>query len=117
MHIDDAYDFLIQHLAAIPDLSGHAAQVERNKQYSCDLWIPNVILKYWQPRINNLTYGDLEEDHFRPLYDAAWELCRIGILRPGQFASETLTVLDISPPSARFRKTGTCAALFSPAFP
>src|SRR5438128_2098435 len=86
MHIDDAYDFLIQHLAAIPDLSGHAAQVERNKQYSCDLWIPNVILKYWQPRINNLTYGDLEEDHFRPLYDAAWELCRIGILRPGQFA-------------------------------
>jgi hypothetical protein len=26
-------------------------------------------------------------EHFAPSYDAAWELCRIGVLRPGPFAS------------------------------
>jgi hypothetical protein len=30
--------------------------------------------------------GYLEEEKLIPLYDAAWELCRIGVLRPGEFA-------------------------------
>jgi hypothetical protein len=26
----------------------------------------------------------LREEQLRPFYDAAWDLCRIGVLRPGQ---------------------------------
>ena len=28
----------------------------------------------------------LTHDHLIPFYDAAWDLCRIGVLRPGVFA-------------------------------
>ena len=59
----------------------------RNNGYGSDLSIAQIVQAYWQTRIINFTHGDLEDEHFLPLYDAAWELCRIGVLRPGQFAS------------------------------
>jgi hypothetical protein len=30
---------------------------------------------------------EINEFHFVPFYDAAWELCRIGVLRPGEYAA------------------------------
>src|SRR5260221_7731543 len=36
------------------------------------------------------------DDHnaWRPLYDAAWELCRIGVLRPGEIAARGMNVVS-----------------------
>lgn len=46
-------------------------QMARNNGYCCDLWIPQIVQAYWQTRIMNFTHGDLEDEHFAPLYDAA----------------------------------------------
>jgi hypothetical protein len=54
-----------------------------------DLWLPDFIWTYWAPRVDRQQYNDinsLEEDKVIVFYDAAWELCRIGVLRPGEFA-------------------------------
>jgi hypothetical protein len=85
MHLDDAFDFLIERLTALPDWTGPMAGNARNATYGCDLWIPQIVAAYWQPRITGFTIGDLSDEHFRPFYDAAWELARIGVLRPGAF--------------------------------
>ena len=85
MHLDDAFDFLIERLAALPDLNGPMAGNARTVTYGCDLWIPQIVAAYWQPRITGFTIGELSDEHFRPFYDAAWELARIGVLRPGAF--------------------------------
>jgi hypothetical protein len=86
MHFDEAFEFLVERLAAVPEAQGRVAQIARNGTYGCDLWIPQTVQSYWQTRIAGFSYGDLEDKHFGPFYDAAWELCRIGVLRPGQFA-------------------------------
>jgi hypothetical protein len=51
--------------------------------YGCDIWIPQIVQAYWQPRISGFSYGELTDQHFQPFYDAAWELSRMGVLRPG----------------------------------
>jgi hypothetical protein len=83
MPFDDAFDFLVDRLAALPRKT---ADARIRQSYGCDLWLPDVVLLYWQPRIGIASYSDLQPEHFPPLYDAAWELCRIGVLRPGGFA-------------------------------
>jgi hypothetical protein len=85
MHFDDAFDFLVEKLAALPDLTGYPASSARMATYGCDIWVPRVVTEYWQPRIKGFNVGDLTEEHYRPFYDAAWELARIGVLRPGPF--------------------------------
>jgi hypothetical protein len=84
VHFDEAFEFLIERLAAAQDSRG--GSLARNDFADCELWIPNIVSAYWQPRTANFTFGDLEKEQFAPFYDAAWELCRIGVLRPGQFA-------------------------------
>jgi hypothetical protein len=85
-HFDDAFDFLIEKLAAVPDLTGRMGSNARNATYGCDIWITNVVQAYWQSRMTPGPIADLSDEHFRPFYDAAWELARIGVLRPGTFA-------------------------------
>jgi hypothetical protein len=74
MHLDDAFDFLIERLTALPDWTGPMAGNARNATYGCDLWIPQIVAAYWQPRITGFTIGDLSDEHFRLFYDAAWEM-------------------------------------------
>jgi hypothetical protein len=31
-------------------------------------------------------FTDIGDEEWRPFYEAAWELCRIGVLTPGRFA-------------------------------
>jgi hypothetical protein len=83
MHFDDAFDFLVEKLADTPDVGG--GRNARNATYGCDAWIPFIVTAYWQPRISGFNYGELTVQHFQSFYDAAWELCRIGVLRPGAF--------------------------------
>jgi hypothetical protein len=73
---DEVYEFLIELLREIaPDaLPPHGNN-------NCDLWLPNAGLEFAQRR------GERDgsyERYFRALHDAAWELCRIGVLRPGR---------------------------------
>jgi hypothetical protein len=83
VHVDEAFDFIVEALVALPKRIGPNA---RSSTHGCDLWIPQLASAYWQKRISNFSYGDLEDERFQVFYDAAWELCRIGVLRPGQFA-------------------------------
>src|SRR5262249_33070917 len=83
MHYDDAFDFLIERLAAVPGWKGHMGSSARTATYGCDVWVPQIVQAYWQPRITSFTIDSLGDEHFRPFYDAAWELARIGVLRPG----------------------------------
>jgi hypothetical protein len=78
MHFDDALEVLIKYLAAMPQTSA--------KDHGGDLWIPHMVQGYWQMQPEPVSGEDLEDRHYQPFYDAAWELCRIGVLRPGEFA-------------------------------
>ena len=83
MHFDDAFEVLIKYLAAVPE----SGKITRTGQgHAGDLWIPHVVQGYWQSRPEPVTAEHMEDHHFAPFYDAAWELCRIGVLRPGEFA-------------------------------
>jgi hypothetical protein len=87
MHAEDAFDFIVEQLAGLnvaTDMQGNRAGV-----HHADIWMPDLAWKFWQPRIDMREYTDssrLEHAHLIPFYDAAWELCRIGVLRPGVFA-------------------------------
>jgi hypothetical protein len=87
MHAEDAFDFIVEQLAGLnvaTDMQGNRAGVRH-----ADIWMPDLAWKFWQPRIDMREYTDssrLEHAHLIPFYDAAWELCRIGVLRPGVFA-------------------------------
>jgi hypothetical protein len=49
-----------------------------------DIWIPAIVQNY---RASRSVQGDLTQEYYLPFYDVAWELCRIGVLRPGPHAS------------------------------
>src|SRR5215471_15716467 len=82
MEFDDAYEVLVKYLAALPQSPGRSGR--KGKGHGGDLWIPHVVQGYWQSRPDAVV--ELKDRHFQPFYDAAWELCRIGVPRPGEFA-------------------------------
>jgi hypothetical protein len=93
MHFDEAFDFLVTHLASLGE--GKDFRGQRVGQYGSDIWLPELAWAYWAPRIDRQKYHDagyLEEDKLIVLYDAAWELCRIGVLRPGEFAPRGMSM-------------------------
>jgi hypothetical protein len=85
MHNDDAFDFLIERLAAVPDRADNMGGSERTATYGCDVWVPQIVETYWRPRMLRFTMDELGDKHFQPFYDATWELARIGVLRPGAY--------------------------------
>jgi hypothetical protein len=86
MHFDDAFDVLIKYLAAVPESKVQAARAGQRQSHGGDLWIPDVVQGYWQSRPEQVASEDLEDQRFQPFYDAAWELYRIGVVRPGEIA-------------------------------
>jgi hypothetical protein len=55
--------------------------------YDCDLWLPIVVRNFWQDRDPAFSGNPQQQEaYYRPFYDAVWELCRVGILRPGRTA-------------------------------
>lgn len=87
MRFDEAFEILVEHCARIsPSLTaatGHAANSARMSTYGNDIWITGIVRTYYTSRMDPNT---LTAEHYIPFYDAAWELCRIGVLRPGQHA-------------------------------
>jgi hypothetical protein len=59
-------------------------------KFGCDLWLPIVVANFWRARGHPTFTADPRQQqnaaYYRPFYDAAWEICRIGVLRPGQNA-------------------------------
>jgi hypothetical protein len=43
-------------------------------------------MRFWQSRGSTVPFSDLTDEEFRSFYDAAWELARIGVIRPGRVA-------------------------------
>jgi hypothetical protein len=89
MRFDEAFDILVEHCAQIsPGLNAaersYSAGSARMSTYGNDVWIAGIVRSYWTSRIDP---NALTIEHYLPFYDAAWELCRIGVLRPGPRAS------------------------------
>jgi hypothetical protein len=80
LQLDDAIDYLARHL--LQTILSAGGGLSR----SHDVMISLVAAAYWgEQRVSilNLPSADAEP-YTRPFYDAAWELCRIGVLRPGE---------------------------------
>jgi hypothetical protein len=87
MRSEDAFDFLVRHLSEIDIRTD--GRGNRLGTHSSDVWIPDVAWSYWVNQVDRQQVHDvshLAEEQRIPFYDAAWELCRIGVLRPGTFA-------------------------------
>src|ERR1700761_8666368 len=85
LHLDDAVNFLIGKLAHLCDTTIPQAQTRFQRAHGADVWIQSVADEYWSRQgksIVNLTQ-DEQEPLVGPFYDAAWTLCRRGVLRPG----------------------------------
>ena len=83
MRFDEAFDILVQHCAHLATATGQVANAARRDTYGNDVWIAGVVRGYYTSRMDP---SRLTEEHYLPFYDAAWELCRIGVLRPGLHA-------------------------------
>ena len=89
MRFDEAFELLVDHCAAVsPGLAaatGRYGSSARTSTFGNDIWIAQVAQNYWASQ--SIGYMNLEPEHFISFYDAAWELCRIGVLRPGHYAA------------------------------
>jgi hypothetical protein len=89
LHIDDAIEHLVGYLRdEITKPQPRTPVTAPENKYGCDLWLPIVVRNFWHRRDPTFTPGNRfhQEAYYRPFYDAAWELCRIGVLRPGVIA-------------------------------
>jgi hypothetical protein len=87
LHVDDAIEHLITYLLAEITKPPPRWGIF-NTKYECDLWIPEFVRNFWHSRDPSLVIEQSIQykPHYIPFYDAAWELCRIGVLRPGESA-------------------------------
>ena len=79
--VDEVYEFLIEFLRGIAPSARHW-----NDNHHCDLWLTNVALEFAQRRGETPASGPdgSYDKHFSALHDSVWELCRVGVLRPGR---------------------------------
>jgi hypothetical protein len=85
MHFDDALNFIIDRLATVPGAGPGQAHARQQRAQGSDIWIDLISAEYWSAKgrsVLNLSQDD-KEALVAPFYDAAWTLCRRGILRPG----------------------------------
>jgi hypothetical protein len=83
LRTEEAYDFLVAHLVTISaNIGGHNLARTRYAH----MYLPDLVPRFWQARGYTTAFGDLTDEHFRPFYDAVWDLARIGVIRPGRVA-------------------------------
>ena len=84
VHSEDTLNFLIELLLAVPGPGPGQAKARQTRAQGPDIWIDLVGAQYWQA--NSVNFNSLSQDekepYIAPFYDAAWELCRRGVLRP-----------------------------------
>jgi hypothetical protein len=76
VHIDTIFEHLVEYLARI----AHDQQ-SRRQNHGADLYVPNVMDRYWQQ--HGVSSSEQTDEHVGAFYDAVAELCRIGVLRMG----------------------------------
>jgi hypothetical protein len=82
--LDDALVVLVSELKLAPGLSVNRVPTIRNPNLGCDLRIVEVMRKWWfQEHGREHPMPDPTEIDYAPFQDAAWELAKRGILRPG----------------------------------
>ena len=90
LHVDDAIEHLVGYLRDEIAPTPRTPRIAGGTKYGCDLWLPIAVADYWQSRGHATFTADPRQPqaaaYYRPFCDAAWELCRIGVLRPGQSA-------------------------------
>jgi hypothetical protein len=85
MSIDDAIGLIVEELRSALPLSPQYSPNARTDTYGCDLRVANVVRKWWLREHGNQNPGsEPGEIDYEPFQDAAWELARRGILRPGR---------------------------------
>jgi hypothetical protein len=89
LHSDEAFDAVVHHLAQLAETRDHRGQ--RSGPRETDFYLPDFVWNFWFPHLDRsggryMNANELEQERFTPFYDAAWELCRIGVLRPGEFS-------------------------------
>jgi hypothetical protein len=87
LHSDEAFDAIVHHLAQLAETRDHRGQ--RSGPRETDFYLPDFVWNFWFPHLDRsggryMNANELEQERFTPFYDAAWELCRIGVLRPGE---------------------------------
>ncbi|WP_315827839.1 hypothetical protein [Bradyrhizobium sp. SZCCHNG3015] len=84
---EQAFEFLVQQLVKIP------SNIERHSLVAlryAHLYMPDVVSRFWQTKTSGMPIADLFDEHYTVFYDAAWELARIGVLRPGRVAPRNM---------------------------
>jgi hypothetical protein len=84
---EQAFEYLIHQLAQIPSNIGRQSLAALRYAH---LYMPDVVSRFWQTRTSGTPIGDLSDEHYTVFYDAAWELARIGVLRPGRVAPRNM---------------------------
>lgn len=78
LHSDDAFSFLVACLRRKPDGYG--------PEYGHDVWLPRVVGEFLRGEGKQPSGGEHLDPNldglWRAFYDAAWRLCRMGVLRP-----------------------------------
>lgn len=88
----DAFDCLINHLQNPPGL------IRKHNPAFYDVYLPRNWQIYLQERQNPRQGENPNESDLEPFYEAAWELCRRGLLRPAyHYNEERKTILLDSP--------------------
>lgn len=89
LHVDDALTELTESLAGLAKMKDAGIPVQKSN--GCEVWLPSIALKYWAQQAGHgipslVDSSSLREHHLDPFADAAWYLCRMGVLRPGPSA-------------------------------
>src|SRR5450432_1990307 len=82
---EQAFDIVVEQLRSCPGPTSAASPA----MLGCDLYLPMVVPSVATGRGDHVAfaYGGSDQEKARwylPFYDAAAELCRIGVLRPGE---------------------------------
>jgi hypothetical protein len=84
LSIDDAIALFVQKLRTAPALSATYNPHARHTTEGCDVRVTDVLSDWWhREHRNELAMPHPGEEDYAPFHDAAWELARRGILRPG----------------------------------
>jgi hypothetical protein len=63
LRTEEAYEYLVAHLATIPvDIGRHALVSTHNAH----IHLPNLVMRFWQAR-SAIPFNDLTDEHYRTL--------------------------------------------------
>lgn len=87
-HFDDAYNHLLIVLISVPQPNTSRRITHSERPHGYELFLPDTVRSFYQAQGTQVDASGMQdadaEPFFRPFYDAAWEMCRRGLLRMGR---------------------------------